>query len=86
MKNLMMIALLSFALNAQAEQTPAEKVKNTAKQVGAEMSKAANRVEETVCETVNGKVKCLAKKAKHRVQETKTDVQNKAEELKDEVD
>jgi hypothetical protein len=68
----------------RADETPGEKATATSDSVGRKMNKAGHRLEEAVCQ--EGDAKCLAKKAKHRVQEGSNYMKDKAKETKDKAD
>lgn len=88
---LMVIGLLSFLsfLNlSSAEETQVEKAKVEINTVGRKTKKSFNRAKEAMCGTLTGdnKVECLAKKAKHRMEEGSEVVKDKASEIKNKVD
>ena len=82
------IVLFGFLGFASAEETAAEKVKDSANTVKRSVKKGVHRAEEAVCGTLTGdnKVECLAKEAKNRVIEAKDVVVDKAAKVKNAVD
>ena len=82
------MAVLSLSRLCQAEETLAEKTHVQEKTVERGVKKAAHRTEEAFCGKLTGddKVQCLAKKAKHRIEESKDAVKDKASEVKNDID
>lgn len=82
------IALFGFLGTGYAEETPAEKTQVEVNAIKRSAKKGVHRASEAVCGKLTGdsKVKCLAKKAKHRLKEGKDVVKDKASEVKDAVD
>lgn len=53
-----------------------ESVKEGAQDAKKALKKGAHRVEEKVCETVDGKLQCFPKKVKNRAEEVKDEVKD----------
>lgn len=81
---LILVTALSLTGVAHGEETVGEKAKSTTQDVKRSMKKGAHRVKEAVC--AEGDMKCLGEKAKHRAEEGKDFVKDKATETKDKVD
>lgn len=83
MKSVMTLMLAGFLFApisfAHAEETVAEKAKETATDVKKSVKKGAHRVQEKGCELVNGKMKCLGDKIKNRGTEVKDEVKDLAD-------
>lgn len=69
---------------AFADQSASEKGAAAAHTVGRKMNKAGHRVTEALC--AKSDAKCLARKAKHRAQETGEYVKDKTSEMGDKMD
>ncbi len=82
------IALFSFLSLSQAEETMGEKAKATGNSAQRGMKKGMNRTAEAFCGKLTGdsKAECLAKRAKNRVGEGTDIIQDKAGEIKNNVD
>lgn len=82
------LSFVSFLNFAQSEETTGEKVKVGLNKVGRETTKVVNRTKEAMCGELTGdsKVKCLAQKTKHRVEEGAEVIKDKASEVKNKVD
>jgi hypothetical protein len=65
-----------------AEETTTEKVKEQGRDVKKGLKKMARKAEDKVCETVNGKLECAAKKVKHGVENAADEVKDKADDVK----
>ena len=85
---ILIISLLAFTGFAHAEETMGEKAEAKTKDVHRSMKKGAHRAEEKMCGKLTGEAKttCMAKKAKHRVEETKDAVKDEASEMKNKMD
>lgn len=75
--------MLSFG-SAFADETASEKVGSTAKDAKRSVKKHVNKAKEAMC--AEGDAKCLAKKAKHRVEEGAETVKDKTNDTVDKVD
>jgi uncharacterized low-complexity protein len=85
MKTLIMAAaLLGMTGLTYAEETITEKTEATANDATRSVKKGVNRAQEAVC--VEGDVKCLSEKAKHRAEEGTDYSKDKLKELKNSVD
>ena len=82
------IALFGFLSTGYAEETIAEKTAVEVKTIKRSAKKGVNRTKEALCGKLTGdsKLECLAKKAKHRVEEGAAVVTDKASEVKGAVD
>lgn len=82
------VSSLAFIKLSWAEETQMEKAKVEMNSMGRSTKKAYNRAKEGLCGKLTGdsKVECLAKKAKHRVEEGTETVKDKASEIKNQVD
>lgn len=84
MKRLLkLFALVCLTAAPAMAQTTGQKIKETGNDVRREVHKGVNRVDEELC--TGTKAECEARKLKHRVQETKEVVEDKATEVKDRV-
>lgn len=85
---LVLFSSLSFLNLSLAEETQIEKVKVEINTVGRKTKKTINRTKEVLCGQLTGdnKAACLAKKAKHRIEEGTDAIKDKATEIKDKVD
>jgi hypothetical protein len=80
-------AVGGFALSsAMAEETTMEKVETGANKAADSVKSTYRDAKDKVCETVNGKLECVAKKVKHKTQNAADAVETKAKELKKKVD
>ncbi|MEK2687739.1 hypothetical protein [Bdellovibrio sp. GT3] len=79
-----LVTSLLFAgfLTGAATYSFADDIKETTKEVTQDtkkvVKKSANRVEETACEMVNGKMECAGKKIKNRASEATEEVKDMA--------
>lgn len=82
------IILFGFIATSYAEETIAEKAKVTVDSAKRSAKKGLHRTQEAICGKLTGddQVKCLAKKAKNRVDESGTLIKDKASEIKNSVD
>lgn len=78
------LAVVGLTAGPALAQTAGDKVKETGNDIRREGRKGANRVDESLC--TGTKAECAARKAKHRAQETKDTVDDKATEVKDRVE
>lgn len=83
LKLIVLLSLLS-STSALAEQTVPEKAKVVKNDAGRGVKKAVNRTKEAVC--MKSDAECLARKAKHRVEEAGDAAGDKLDEVKDKVD
>lgn len=83
---LMIVGLMFSPLSALAEQSAGEKAKNKMHEVGDEAREAARDAKDEVCEMINGKLECVAKKAVNKGKTLWDKTETEAEELKDKVD
>ena len=85
---LVLLSSLSFLNLSLAEETQIEKAKVEINTLGRKTKKTLNRTKETLCGKLTGdnKAECLAKKAKHRIEEGSAAIEDKATEIKDKVD
>jgi len=87
MKTLMnamkVLAIVGLTAGPALAQTAGDKVKESGNDVRREGRKGANRIDESLC--TGTKAECAARKAKHRGEEGKDQVNDKATEVKDRV-
>jgi len=83
---LLTVSAMLFAATTYAEETAGEKAKVAAKSGKRAVKKGAHRVGEAVCETVDSKGSCVAKKSANRVEEGKDATVDKVDEIKDKID
>ncbi len=87
---IIIVSLLAFGfINfAFAEDTPTEKAQESTNTVTRTIKKGVHRTGESLCGTLTGdnKVQCLAKEAKHHLEEGKDFVKDKASETKTKLD
>lgn len=74
--------ILATGFQAHAEETVVEKAQTGANKAGDGMKKAYRGAKDKVCEMVNGKMECVAKKMKHKMQNAGDAVETKVEEVK----
>ncbi|MFN3454060.1 MAG: hypothetical protein ACK41T_03815 [Pseudobdellovibrio sp.] len=90
MKNLLIaslfIATTSLSTFAFAEETTMEKAENAANKTADSVKKTYRGAKDKVCEMINGKMECVAKKIKHGAQNAADSTETKAKELKNKVD
>lgn len=79
-----LMGAVTFTQPAHAKESTTESMNATKNKVKRSVKKGTHRVEEAVC--AEGDAKCLAKKAKHRVEEGSDYVKDKATETKDKMD
>jgi hypothetical protein len=85
MKSLILaVALMGLTGITCAEETLGEKAEAATNDATRSVKKGVHRAQETVC--AEGDMKCLSEKAKHRAEEGKDYTQDKAKELKNDVD
>ncbi len=70
---------------ARAETTPVEKVQEVGQDAVKNTKKAYRGASDKVCEMVNGKMKCLPKKVKHKAQNAADEVKDQADDVKKKV-
>lgn len=78
--------LVISPVGAFAEQSAGEKAKDTMNEAGDEAREAARNAKDEVCEMINGKLECVAKKAVNKGKTLWDKTETEAEELKDKVD
>lgn len=79
------LALMTSAPMASfADETMGEKMEAQSNNAKRSMRKSANRMKEHMC--AEGDAKCAAKKARHRGEEAKDSISDKADELGNKVD
>jgi len=82
-KALKLLAVVSLTAGPAMAQTTGQKLKEASHDVRREARKGVNRVDEELC--TGTKAECEARKVKHRAQEAKDIVEDKATEVKDRV-
>jgi hypothetical protein len=80
------LALVGTVGSARAEETAAEKVHEGLQDAGKGAKKAYRNMKDQVCEMVNGKMECVAKKAANKARNLKDEVKDKADDLKKKAD
>lgn len=80
----LILSLLGFSPTVFAEETIGEKTEATVNDAKRGIKKGYHRAKEKVC--ARGDVACLSEKAKHRGTESKDYIEDKAKELKNNVD
>jgi hypothetical protein len=80
----LMIPLAGFSGAVHASESVTEKAQAAGNDAARAVKKGVHRVEEAAC--MQGDVKCLEEKAKHRVQEASDYTKDKAKQIKNEVD
>ena len=71
---------------AHAEEGVIEKTQTVGNKAADKVKKGARAASDEVCELVNGKMECVAKKVKHKVQNGADAVETKAKEEKNKID
>lgn len=79
-------ASLGFSLSAFAEETKGEKAETAMNKTADNVKKGFRSTKDKTCEMVNGKMECVAKKMKHKVQNAADSVETKANEVKNKTD
>ena len=74
-----LILTATFTMSPVAFAGVETSTKEVVQDVKKEAKKAAHRVEEKACETVNGKLECAGKKIKNRASEVKEEVKDMAQ-------
>lgn len=82
---LVLASLLTFAPFLNAEETAGEKIETVKNNAVDKTKKAYRTAKDEVCELVNGKMECVAKKMKHKVQNATDAAKTKANEIKNET-
>lgn len=86
-KAISVLCLVSaFAFSAAAEETTGEKVKNVANKTEDKIKETYRNAADKGCEMIDGKMKCLGKKIKHKAQTAADKTATKVEEIKNKVD
>ena len=75
----------SFMKTAYAEETVMEKVETGTNKAVDATKKTYRAAEDKSCEMVNGKMQCLGKKMKHKMQNASDKMNTKASEVKKET-
>lgn len=78
-------SLFTFAPVLHAEETTMEKAETVKNKAVDKTKKAYRTAKDEVCELVNGKMECVAKKVKHKAQNLTDDAKTKANEIKNET-
>lgn len=71
---------------AQAEETAAEQTQATGNKITDKIKKDTRKASDEVCEMMNGKMECIAKKVKHKAQNAADTVETKTKEEKNKID
>ena len=79
-------ASLGLAANARAEETLLQKADNEKNEVSDSAKRTYREVKDQACPLVNGKIVCLEKKIKHKVNNMSDSAKTKAEEQKNKVE
>ena len=79
----LVICSCSYSL---AEETDTEKLKTQINKEKSSIKKKYRHVEDQICETIEGKMKCVGKKMKHKINNVTDSISDKSNELKDKVD
>ena len=78
-------SLFTFAPILHAEETTMEKAETVKNKTVDKTKKVYRAAKDEVCELVNGKMECVAKKLKHKAQNATDTVKTKANEIKNET-
>ena len=85
LSTIVMASLFTFAPAIHAEETTMEKAETVKINAVDSTKKAYRTAKDEVCELVNGKMECVAKKLKHKAQNATDAVKTKANEIKNET-
>lgn len=77
---------MGLATISHAEETAAEQTQAAGSKVANKVKQGARKVSDEVCEMINGKMKCVAKKVKHKAQNAADSIESKVKEEKNKVD
>ena len=80
------LLVVSFSTSAFSEETATEKVEIQAEKATNSVKRGYRRVKDKTCELVDGKMNCVGKKIKHKLQNASDRTSTKAKELKNKVD
>lgn len=78
--------ILSPTFAAMAETTPGEKAGEVVDDAAKNAKKMGRAAKDKGCEMINGKLECLGKKAKHKMQNVGDEVKDKADDVQKKVD
>ncbi len=78
--------MLSTGAYAVAEETVAEKANNVANKSADTVREVYRNSKNELCELINGKMECVAKKIRNKARTAADKAKTKAEEVKDKVD
>lgn len=85
-KMLKFLIFLSFSLPAFAtlaeETTITEDLHKAARNTKTGVKKGARAIQDKTCEMINGKIQCLGKKMKHKIENATDDIKDKSEQIK----
>ncbi len=79
-----LVLTLPYAI-LHAEETPSQKATIQVEKAGNSVKRGYRKADEKVCEMLNGKLKCVAKKVKHAVQNAGDAASTGAKELQNKV-
>lgn len=82
----MMVLSLSLALIAGAEESTLEKADTVKNQTIDILNTNARKIDEQICETVNGKMKCVSKKVKNKIKNAADKLKTNTTEIINKVD
>ena len=78
-------AILCVGLGASAAETNSEKLTNDKNKAVDTAKETYRNAKDEICELVNGKMECVAKKIKHKFQTAADKTKTKAKEVKSKV-
>ena len=79
------VAILCVGFSASAVETTSEKVTNDKDKAVDTAKETYRNAKDEICELVNGKMECVAKKVKHKLQTAADKAKTKAKDVKSKV-
>ncbi len=82
-----MIALtLSFAIGTFAEETMVEKTETSKNKVVDSVKKTYRKMDDKLCETVNGQINCVTKKIKNKIKNNTDKAKTEVQKIENKID
>ena len=81
-----MALALGFTIGTYAEESVVEKVETSKNKAVDSVKKTYRKMDDKLCETVNGKTKCVTKKIKNGIKNNSDTIKTEGKEIENKID
>ena len=78
--------MLCLGLSTYAEETIVEKIETGSNKTVDSVKKTYRKAKDKTCEMINGKMKCVEKKIKNKIENLKDKAETESKEIKNKID